>query len=493
MINVTNKQLITLFLLCMAVYLLSYFSLFVIDDFYYRDDHLVLGKLFTSHKRIFFNLVRPIRHYFEMLFTFNLHPKVNFDYSPVPQILCLVMLTISGLIVLRLFVKKVHWIYVAPLCFFGLFPLFWSNIYYTFFAFIMGFSVLCACLPFIWIEKTKTFIVISFISLFFVLFSYQISLAIYPIIVIFYVLDLWIIKNDLQRAIRIAVISFVVFMIVIGLYYLFFHNTIQVNEAYFEMKHKEQNYVINFINAFQYVFFYLINPKTGLYWLVFGLIILFFSSFLLSIKNNISTIIFAIPITLIALTTTVVLAMFIPTIFTKYGVNRYYVPVNFLIMLLGIYTLSLAQKIPYIKQITTVWVFLMVLHLMMATSAAGNSTQEQWKYEKYRLTLAIGDTINHIEDQNNYKITFSGTNIRQMLVKNLKHRQQLYYDKHSFRPSISYIGDIFIFNRYIPTEKGKPQCTGEKTELVNNIFHSVSKQGDCYEVRFNDIYKKQIN
>ncbi len=474
--NEENKQLITIFLICMAIYLLSYFSLFMIEDYYFIDDNWALVYSGSTCHIERGGLSRLLSCPINWLLFLN---GSWFDFSPLSQILCLVFITLAGLIIVKLFTKKYHYLYALPICILGLFPLFWENMYYTSVSVLMGLSVLFACIPFLFINKPLQYGVASILCVLGIMTSYQVSLSIYPIITIFYAFDCWLIKGNFKKAFNIAVISLISFVIALIIFRVFIYQPFNghVNTDLVKM-----DYIKNFSNTI-YFLKAVFPMQTGMFWLICFLLTIFLITFFRSTKNKILAFVI-IPLVVVAF----ILSIFVPLLFQYQWVYRYYIPLGFLIMLLSIYSYSLLKKFKWLKNIFTIFLCITVLHLMAVTTAAGKATQEQWKYEKYRLTLAIDDLLDVIENQNDYKITFINKNIKQNKVGNIRNGNKIYYNTNitAFKPNFVKYAHQWIFERYIPQKKGNPQCNGNKEIVTDNLFHTISKQGDYYTVSFNE-------
>ncbi len=174
------------FLLLTLLYALALVALFR-ADFLYGDD---LGRAVTgNHGWLDWS------RYVTMALSFLVHmtPLLT-DISPLPQLLAVMLMALSGVIVIYTFTgkKEISWPLLAAALPMGLTPWFLQCFSYKFDAPYMAVSVLSSVLPFLWWEKNrKSFLRISFLCLLVMTMTYQAASGIFVIETLFLAFHSW--------------------------------------------------------------------------------------------------------------------------------------------------------------------------------------------------------------------------------------------------------------------------------------------------------------
>lgn len=172
-------------------------------DYYYIDD---LGRAAQGYR----GWDNFSRHLSNMLAPFVHGGSYLTDISPLPQLLALFVISLSGTILLYLFSdgKKIApWkiIAVLPL---GLSPYFLECLSYKYDSPYMAISVLASILPFLFMECGMVpYAIASVAGILAMCMTYQAASGIYPMIVIFLVYKQWNRKSSLQETIRFLSVS----------------------------------------------------------------------------------------------------------------------------------------------------------------------------------------------------------------------------------------------------------------------------------------------
>jgi len=158
------------------VYLLGILTI-IRANYSYNDD---MGRVAVGY-RGWYNWDRYVNEFISIL----VNTGTNIiDISPLPQLLAVVILTISSLILVYVIGKKkvtvVRLLASVPL---GLSPFFLENIVYKVDAPYMSLSILTTIFPFLFIERKKAFVFISVVCLLIMCMTYQASSGIYMMIV----------------------------------------------------------------------------------------------------------------------------------------------------------------------------------------------------------------------------------------------------------------------------------------------------------------------
>lgn len=114
------------------------------------------------------------------------------DISPLPQILACIIMAVGGIILLDIFKKdcQVGLWHVAAAALTGLAPFFLGIVVYKFDSPYMALSFLASVFPFLFYKKSKkVYIITSIFGLLIMCTTYQASSGIYPLIVLFGVME----------------------------------------------------------------------------------------------------------------------------------------------------------------------------------------------------------------------------------------------------------------------------------------------------------------
>ncbi len=391
--NKQNKKLLYIFIICMVIYLFSYASLLTVDDYYFRDDNV---RLITGGSIGAFN-----RYLATYLSYFLSGTTFTVAFAPLSQIVCLVFISIAGIITAKLFNKKLKLTAVFPICILGLFPFFWENMSYTYDSIFMGLSVLLGVIPFLFINNKWQFFVVSVLSVLGVCTTYQLSISIYPIMVILLAIDFYFIKLDNKKALSVVIYSLFAFITALIIFKIFIYSVPENSYIYHEnTRVTRMRFLMNlpFLSGRYFI-------KESLLFIFVGLIYLMFvTGFIKSSKRN-RLLAFIVAIGSVGVT--LVLSLILKIMYVPGGGQaRYFISYDFLIMALGVYGFSLFAKNKLMKRVGVVIYSIGIIHLSFMTSAYGNTTKLQWEYDKFRISMVATDLSNLIGKKENYQIDF---------------------------------------------------------------------------------------
>lgn len=195
-------------LILMAIYTLGILAI-LRANFYYIDD---LGRSLWGYRE-FQYFSRYIPQYGSVL----LHADMQLtDISPLPQLLAVAMMAVSGVIVLHLITGKdsFNWMEYAAMVPLSLSPYFLECLSYKFDAPYMALSVLASLLPVLFYKKGTIWYLLSVIvGSLVVCMSYQASSGIFPMLVILLALKKWNEKADFREVVRFVLQSAIGYLI----------------------------------------------------------------------------------------------------------------------------------------------------------------------------------------------------------------------------------------------------------------------------------------
>jgi len=200
----TYLPLLKFFLIFLIIYLVA-FSAILLTDVYYADD---VGRAAEGYSSWW-----PFSRYISEIISHFLHADLYLtDISPLPQLLAILISSLSNTLLLYAFVgkalfeaswKKYIWYIIAttPLV---LCPYFLECMSYKYDAPYMAISVLAAIIPVFFRSREKWQFALSiFLSTLIICTSYQASLGILPMILVFFAFREWFeAKTSLKEALK---------------------------------------------------------------------------------------------------------------------------------------------------------------------------------------------------------------------------------------------------------------------------------------------------
>lgn len=457
-----------IFLLSFVVFFLAYFSLLIINNYYFSDDNIRLATGETN----FLHLSRHLAHYGAYFLSFK---KVFFSFSPLTQIVGLWFLSLTWVFVIKIINRNYDFSLFLPICLLWLFPFFWKNMIYSYDSIFMGLSVLLWVIPFLFLNDKKLFFWVSVVCILWVATTYQTSISIYPILAIFLVIDTYFLKSDTKKALKIWILSLFSFLLGIGIFKLFIY---QPYIWHIDTTVVQNDRVQNFKDSLPFLNNWIIVRRSWLFFINLTIPLLFIIAFVLkSSKNKLFTF-FWVSIVLLLST---ILSLIFQIIYVPGGVYRYYTSYVFLIMLLAVYAYILLENNKWFRRIVNIFFTISVVHLWFMTTAFANTLKLQWEYDKFRLYVVANDLSTIIKNKNNYQIEFWDWKL-QKTTKNNRDFKDIYIDKVFSNMNI--YGKDEILERYFPIKKWNPIKKGKPVIILDNMMHKIKKTGDFYYVEF---------
>lgn len=204
------------FLVLLLIYLLA-FSAIIRANYSYVDD---IGRTFAGYH----GWLDWSRWTTEILATF-IHAGWHLtDISPLPQILACLIMAMGGIILLDIFreEKEIGFLNIVAAALTGLSPYFLGIISYKFDSPYMALSFLVSVIPFLFRKNSKKiYIVVSVVCLLIMCTTYQASSGIYPLVVLFLVMQDICSGEKIKKCIDFIAISALCYLASLGIFWLF--------------------------------------------------------------------------------------------------------------------------------------------------------------------------------------------------------------------------------------------------------------------------------
>ena len=408
------KKYLWPFLILFGLFLLALSSILRTNFAYYDD----LGRVAQGY-RGWSNFSRYLSSFLSVF----LHgdPYLT-DISPWPQILALGIMSIAGLLLLKMFTNKekfsfLNLLSVIPL---ALNPYFLECLSYKYDAPYMAFSVLVSIIPLLFAKKKDWLYALSiFLCTLMMCATYQASSGIFLFLVLFYALNSWLAKGNFKENFLFVIKSFFFYMLSLLVFKVIFmqDSNTYVTNAIFSFKDLVPGFIHNFK---EYFHLFLTDFKKEWLLLIAFIIVSFVLGLLFSTKQNKVKTFF---LTLLVLFGSVLLMLGVYPLFTvplfspraMYGIG----------VLLTVIMLFIAS---FKKNIFGKIFVISLTYLFFAfTFTYGNALYEQKKYTEYRMNLVISD-LNELEvaKTNNLKnVAISGNIGYSPVIQNMPDDYQM--------------------------------------------------------------------
>jgi len=254
-------------LLMFGVYLLGILTI-IRSNVLYMDD---IGRA-TGGWRAWITWSRYIPDFLSIF----IHGDANLtEISPLPQLLAILILSLSSVLLVYVLFKKITVIPLLASIPLGLSPYFLECLSYKFDAPYMAISIIACIIPFLFVEYKRAFIFTSIVSLLIMCMNYQAASGIYIMIAVILCFQDWNSKKKPIREILVFLgISFFAFCLSMIMYKLFFVRSYTVDTsttAMFSLSKLIPGVLSNIKN-----YILLINSDFGLIWKIIIVIIFIF-------------------------------------------------------------------------------------------------------------------------------------------------------------------------------------------------------------------------
>lgn len=346
-------------------------------NFNYIDD---TGRILKGYKT-WENFSRYLTNFFS---TFIHGDNYLTDVSPLPQILCVLLLSITGVFLIYLISGKKDFsiwqlIALVPL---GLSPYFLQCISYKYDAPYMGLSILASIAPILFYKRDKVvFCIATFIGILVMCTTYQASSGIFPMLVILLAMKSWHEKSSLKEIgkwIGLSAGSYVAGMVVFMLFIMQPANE-YVSNSTPPIMQMPLTFVSNLKEYYTYIF-----TDFKDFWLVF-VILLLLAFLFVATRDSKQKKIPAFLISFFALILMLILPFgFYPALENPLFEPRAMYGFGVLLAFLGVYVVSAVQILPgKIICLVLSWVF------FVFSFTYGNALYEQKVYTDFQINTVV--------------------------------------------------------------------------------------------------------
>ena len=386
------RSLLKPVLIMSGVYLLGIVTI-IRANFSYIDD---IGRATEGYREW-----HAWSRYISELSSIFIHGDTNLtDISPLPQLLAILILSISSVLLVYIIGNKkitvVRLLASIPL---GLSPYFLECLSYKFDAPYMALSILASIVPFLFITRKKAFFFCSVASLLIMCMTYQAASGIYPMIVLLLCFRDWNSRKKPNKEILsfmgmaagtfcFAILCFKIFLVKPVPDYFYGSNTIfPIHQIIPGTLSNIKGYVM------------IINQDLGTIWKVGIALVLFFfiiQSIHQSAQKQISS--FFVIILIIGL-----------SFIASYGVYSVFPTLWYLPRTLFGFGLFLAILCIFVvsdyKKIATITVLALNWCLFVFAFSYGNALADQARYAEFRMGMLLHDLSSLYPDQNREDVT----------------------------------------------------------------------------------------
>lgn len=328
-----------------------------------------------------------------------------FDYSPLGHIVASIFLSLSGIILIRVFSSKKNFdiFNIILVLVIGTNPCFIECLSYKYDAPIFSMSIFFSIAPLVFYkEKSYLYIFFSIVFLLCSFMSYHASSGVYIVSIVFLVLYLYLKGSDIKLIFRLILKSMFAYFIA-GLIFYYTLNTIEFSKT--ALENIQTKFTINsiFMNLFS-KYYYILRTWNIFYKVVFLLmIILFVVSICCNSKRNRLITFFVI---FVALIIVFIFQLGISNILLdREAVERYLYGYGITITIIGLMCYEFIIKNKKLLIICLTFVFLCVNSVLKYGNCLYNVKQESFgrvfvvindlnkiKFNNHKLKLGIVDT-----------------------------------------------------------------------------------------------------
>ena len=313
------------------------------------------------------------------------------DISPWPQILALGIMSIAGLLLLKIFTNKekislLNLLSVIPL---ALNPYFLECLSYKYDAPYMAFSVLVSIIPLLFSKKKTWLYALSiFLCTLMMCATYQASSGIFLFLVLFYALNIWITTGHFKENFLFVVKSFFFYMLSLLVFKAVFmqDSNTYVTNVIFSLNDLVPGIIHNFKEYFHLFF---TDFKKEWLLLIALIIMKFLIGVLFSTKQNKVKTFF---LTLLVFSGSILLMLGVYPLFTAplFSPRAMY-GIGILLTIIMLFIVNFKKSI-----LGKVFVISLTYLFFVFTLTYGNALYEQKRYTEYRMNLVVND-LNELE------------------------------------------------------------------------------------------------
>lgn len=384
------KENFRFFIFTYIIYLIGYTALLRADSFYIDDMRRVLDGVagWENFSRFSSNFLSGV---------FNTS-KVLTDISPLSQLISIGFLTLSSIILVKTFNDKLNYLPLLASTAIGLSPYYLENMSYKYDSIYMTIAVFSTIFPFLFLHKTRLFIVLSVLSLLLMYTTYQTANGIFIISSLLYSGKLYIDKHELKITFKFLIISGASFILATMIYKFFILNEVSsyvssemypIKDLFYGIKNNLNIYLNDIINNFR---------KTTLGYLFIFIYGLYLLNVFIYTKNTKKTVINLV-ISIIALIFSYGLYL---VLVKPLWAARAFTGIGVFIAIIGI--LAIKYQPNYLKLISIIVFSSFTYSLIVISTTYGNSLKAQDEFNNFRINLLLSDLNTNLDPNINYNI-----------------------------------------------------------------------------------------
>lgn len=384
------KENFKFFAFIYIIYLIGYAALLRADSFYIDDMRRVLDGVAGWE-----NFSRFSSNFLSGIFNTN---KLLTDLSPLSQLVSIVFLSLSSVIMVKIFNDKLGYLPLLASAFIGLNPYYLENMSYKYDSIYMAIAVFSTIFPFIFTKRTNFFVVTSVLSLLLMYTTYQTANSIFIIASLLYAGKLSIENNTLKRSIYFLLTAGSSFLLATLVYKFFILNEVS---AYVSSEMHPISSLFSGIKNNLIIYFNDIKNnfrKTTLSYLV----ILAYSLYLLNIyihTKSIKKMTINLIVSVIALLVSYGLYL---VLVKPLWAARAFTGIGAFIAIIGI--LAIKYQPNYLKPISFIIFSSLTFSLFVISTTYGNALKAQDEFNDFRINLLLSDLNSELDYNVNYNI-----------------------------------------------------------------------------------------
>lgn len=448
---------------------LCYLSLLRVDDYFYADDNIRK----SSGGAYFKHLSRYLSEY--LAYSFTIPFNKFFTISPLPQVLAVIILSFAGGILVKVFTDEFTVLKAIAASIIGVYPFFYHNILYSFDAVFMGLSVLFAIIPLLAFNNLKLFSILTIVCTVVVLTTYQSSSGIFPALVIILLLQKYFVDRiSLINSVKIFLAAFISYFIAILLFRFFIYKEFNghISTEALSIIELIPGIIKNSVTYLAYTKEMLGNNYI-LYFSIFVILYVVIRYTLEAKQKYLAVVVISVMIVI-----SFVITAGLPILMKEYHLQiRYLIGIN---AYFAVLTLILVQ---YGNKLFKFFTVLFVINLLAIGNIMGNIINDQWQYDKFRITVGISELVPLLT--NEYKISFSGNPTNKVSFNQYNGKYPVLEALIYGRSNLNIYGKEKIFSRYLPLSRGAVTCESGRGEIISStVLQNIYKNGSCYHLEF---------
>ncbi len=472
--DLKGRQFIKYCLSALFLILISYSALLRINDYYFVDDNLRKA----TGSTYFESLSRYTSD--SLAKSFTLPFEYFFNLAPLSQLLCIIILAISGVALTKIITNTFTLFSVIISSTIAIYPFFFESMTYTYDALFMGLSVFFSILPFAYEKNRIIFFILTIICILGVLTTYQSSSGIYvSLLLLVFIKKYFIESSSIKNSCVFLITAISGYLFALIVYKIFIHNEFDghVSTEMLTLSTLIPGLISNSLSYLQYGK-NLLGNNYVYYFTLFAICMLPIKIAYLTSRNKLLSIV-AIP-PLIGLI--IISSAGLPLLLQDFPLQpRYMIGFNTVITS---FILILSINCFYVYKCCST---LFLVNLIALANIYGNAINDQWEYDKFRLNIAISDVSKFINDE--YRLYFTGNPISTVSF-NSKNKNYPIVNVLTNKSNLYSYGKDEIIKRYIPLQHGRSLCDESNNKLIfESNFHTILNNNNCFYINLKSYQK----